>query len=82
MGNNSNNNCDSDFTMPFGKYTGIKLEEIPLKYLDWLIGQDWLKDPVKMCVEEYMSNDTVQRELDSELDYDLVEDNDDWGDRD
>jgi len=27
--------------MPFGKHKGLPLSEVPVKYLDWLIGQDW-----------------------------------------
>mgnify|MGYP001619395086 CR=1 FL=1 len=26
--------------IPFGKYHGKKLDQVPLKYLDWCIGQD------------------------------------------
>lgn len=27
--------------MPFGKYKGCTVAEIPSSYLDWLLGQDW-----------------------------------------
>lgn len=33
-----------DDVMPFGKYKGKKLDEVPDNYLDWLAGQDWVKD--------------------------------------
>jgi uncharacterized protein (DUF3820 family) len=33
----------TDFEMPFGKYKGDMLSDIPVGYLDWLIGQDWCK---------------------------------------
>ena len=28
---------------PFGKHKGIKMEKVPATYLDWLMGQDWIK---------------------------------------
>lgn len=27
-----------DIVIPFGKYKGVKLEDVPLTYLDWLMG--------------------------------------------
>ena len=29
--------------MPFGKYSGRHLSDIPRSYLEWLLEQDWLK---------------------------------------
>ena len=28
--------------MPFGKYKGTRLSDVPYSYLSWLVGQDWL----------------------------------------
>ncbi len=28
--------------MPFGKHKGLKLEDVPAKYLLWLYDQDWM----------------------------------------
>ena len=28
--------------MPFGKYKGTKMKDVPSDYLDWLIGQPWI----------------------------------------
>lgn len=28
--------------MPFGKYRGVPMEDVPAKYLDWLIDQPWI----------------------------------------
>jgi hypothetical protein len=28
--------------MPFGKYKGTPMKDVPASYLDWLHGQDWL----------------------------------------
>ncbi len=31
---------DNDL-MPFGKYKGEKMQDVPAEYLDWFIGQNW-----------------------------------------
>jgi hypothetical protein len=33
---------DDDDPMPFGKYKGEPIGEVPAEYLDWLHGQEWL----------------------------------------
>ena len=33
---------EGSIVMPFGKYKGEELSNIPTEYLDWLIGQDWM----------------------------------------
>lgn len=50
-------------SMPFGKFKGKAMGEVPASYLDWLHGQPWLKDWPKVLayIEE---NRTV---LDKEL---------------
>ena len=58
----------SNFMMPLGKYRGQKLDEIAqtdegLKYLDWLIGQDWVQAPLKTALEAYLSDESISREL-------------------
>lgn len=30
-------------TMPFGKHRGKPMEDVPSKYLDWIIGEDWIE---------------------------------------
>lgn len=57
----------SNIIMPFGKYLNKRLDDIPLKYLDWLIGQSWLSDPLKTDIEEYLDNPVIQRALEAEL---------------
>lgn len=57
-----------DFRIPFGKFINHTIEELSesddgLLYLDWLIGQTWLKDPLKRKLEEFMSDDGVQADL-------------------
>lgn len=29
-------------TMPFGKYAGEEMDQVPAEYLDWLHGQPWI----------------------------------------
>lgn len=55
------------YVLQFGKYKNISLGSVPLTYLDWLIGQKWLKDPAKSAIEEYLNDPVIQRELESEL---------------
>jgi|SaaInlLV_10m_DNA_2_1039722.scaffolds.fasta_scaffold77915_3 hypothetical protein len=57
-----------DFVIRFGKkHKGKKLEEAPLLYLDWLIGQDWLNGYTRKIIEEYLSDPVIARNLKSEL---------------
>ena len=39
-------------TLPFGKYKGKALRDVPDEYLAWLAGCDWLLDPLKSAVEQ------------------------------
>jgi len=32
------------FTMPFGKYKGKDIEDLPRSYLEWLSGEKWFWD--------------------------------------
>jgi hypothetical protein len=50
-------------TMPFGKYTGWRIEELPDDYLDWLYTQadirsKWLRSPIK---QEYLARRSGER---------------------
>ena len=45
--------CAESAIMPFGKHKGRSLGDIAdddVLYLDWLIGQDWLKADLRECV--------------------------------
>lgn len=57
-----------NYKLEFGKHKGKTLSEIPLTYLDWLIGQDWLYESVKEKIENYLKTPSIQRELERELD--------------
>lgn len=42
--------------MPFGKYKGLKLKDIPLEYLEWINRRTWLKGKVKGIINEYVNS--------------------------
>jgi DNA polymerase III epsilon subunit-like protein len=39
--------------MPFGKHKGLKMEEVPLDYLQWLAGTD-LEEDLRYTIEPYL----------------------------
>ncbi len=47
------NNYDNE-VMPLGRNRGMKFIDISVEDLDWLIGQDWLKDPLKTKIETHL----------------------------
>lgn len=49
--------------VPFGKYAGEVFDTVPLGYLDWLIGQDWLYGEFKKRLLLYINRPAIQREL-------------------
>lgn len=50
--------------MPFGKYKGESMENVPAHYLDWLRDQDWLSS--WPTVEAYIEDNDSR--IDAELD--------------
>lgn len=38
--------------MPYGKYKGIPLKDVPAKYLLKQYTYDWLRDPLKKWIED------------------------------
>jgi exodeoxyribonuclease X len=40
--------------MPFGKHKGLKMEEVPLDYLQWLAGTD-LEEDLRYTIERYLN---------------------------
>jgi len=41
--------------MPFGKHKGLKMEEVPVDYLQWLSGTD-LEEDLRYTIEQYLGN--------------------------
>ena len=39
--------------MPFGKHKGLKMEEVPIDYLQWLAGTD-LEEDLRYTIEQYL----------------------------
>ncbi len=52
--------------MPFGQHEGKQLREVPLDYLDWVMGLD-LRDPLKSSLQKYMGDPAIKRELEQLL---------------
>lgn len=48
---------DDDPVMPFGKYRGARVSQLPFAYLDWLVANEVVKDAtLREAVEEaYMA---------------------------
>lgn len=57
---------DCEATMPFGKYKGRKLDEVPAAYLDWLRDQEWLGE--WPAVSKYIEDNAkwIDHDLESE----------------
>ncbi len=59
----------SKYVLPFGKHKGKPLDEVPLLYLDWLVGQE-VKGFLGMILKEYLNGPTIKAQLDKELEED------------
>ena len=55
-----------DPIIPFGKHKGELCSDIPVDYLDWLIGQDWLKPQLKAEIEAHLESRTEWRRMGQE----------------
>lgn len=56
------------YVIRFGNYKDKSLDKIAetddgLKYLDWLLGQNWLRDLARMHITYYLSDPTIKKEL-------------------
>jgi len=54
--------------LPFGQYKGKRFADVPLKYLDWLVDQEWLFADLRVKLEAYLNDPLIQQELAKELD--------------
>jgi len=57
---------DSD-RMPFGQFKGRRMDQVPAKYLDWLIDQKWMVGAYPEVKEYIESNwSAIQIDLEKE----------------
>lgn len=73
--NQGRNLGPEDFIVPFGQHEGKKIKDVPLKYLDWMMGliddesSQIHKYPDFMeALVDYMTQDSIANELQKELD--------------
>jgi hypothetical protein len=60
----------ADFVLPLrrGKWGRMKIDRIAetdegLLYLDWLVGQDWIRGPLKEALITYLGDQSIKRDL-------------------
>ena len=56
------------FVLGFGKYRGRSIEQVAgtddgLRYLDYVVGQDWCFPDTKEAIGLYLAQDHIRREL-------------------
>lgn len=44
-----------DWVLSFGKHKGRRISECPIEYLDWLIGEEWLRPGLKSKIEQFLA---------------------------
>ncbi len=52
---------------PGGKFYNTTFSEICLRDLDWLVGQTWVREPLRSKLVSYLSKTPIQRALEKEL---------------
>lgn len=57
---------NTDPVMPFGKHKGSNASDIPVEYLDWLIGQEWLRPAFKAQLEAHLATRPDWKRMDDE----------------
>lgn len=60
-------NKPKDYRLLLGKHKGKTLDETPLLYLDWIVGQEWIYGETKKRIVEYLSDPVIAKELEKEL---------------
>jgi len=45
---------DPDPILPFGKFKSQPCSDADVRYLDWLIGQDWLRDDLRQQILSHL----------------------------
>jgi len=59
-------------TMPFGKYAGIPLHELPSEYFEWLCGLNTLRSPLREAVLAEKERRERAKTLDPQIAMDIV----------
>ena len=55
--------CLSHTVVPFGVHKGKYFDSIPLEYLDWLVGQDWIYGELEKRLVRYLKHPVIRREI-------------------
>jgi len=50
--NRKSKTADENPIMPFGKFKGVAICELPDWYLDWCLDQDFIKEPLRTKIEQ------------------------------
>lgn len=56
----------ADPVLPFGKHRGKNASEVDVDYLDWLIGQDWLRPKLREALESHLMGRAEWRRMGEE----------------
>jgi uncharacterized protein (DUF3820 family) len=60
--------------IPFGKYRGTPIDELPLQYIEWLIDQDFLRQPLRSALEAEFERRRYSQQPDQpEVDLSLID---------
>ncbi len=59
-------NSDGEPIIPFGKHNGKSIKDLPTKYLDWIIGQDWFCEKFKDLKDEVIKELKSRPEWDNQ----------------
>ena len=56
------------YKMPLGDYKGKALDDVAstdagLKYLDWLSGQGWVRDRLRVALTAYLEDPSIAKEV-------------------
>lgn len=56
--------------VPFGKHKGQTLDDVAsidegLRYLDWMVGCDWLFGQFKAALETYLADSSIAKEVEA-----------------
>ena len=60
-------------TMPFGKYRVCFISELPLEYLDWLLDQEFVREPLRSILEREFEKRLHSQEPNNAIDISLID---------